>query len=219
MRGRDHPLPPEPRTGAAGGEAEFGVECEEVHRMNPLDPLLKELAEADKAVQAPPRVEAALLSAFRKKPARRWSWWWTMAAAAAAATLAVVAFGTFRTAPKQQASAQPPKPVVQVAATAAPPAPPAVRPTKPVVRARKAPRPAPPPAETVTEFIPVTPGEPIAADEAPRVVRMRLPASALASFGFRVLDGRASERVQADVMLRQDGSPSAIRLVNSAVFR
>ena len=182
--------------------------------MKPIDILLKELAEADAGKQAPARVEARLLSAFRPRVPLYRRWW--MLAAAAAAILVISTVWPARHVPKREVAVAP----VVLPPAAAPPV--REQPVKVAARRpKRAPRPMPAPVqqEEVTEFIPVTPGEPLAADETPRVVRVKLPAAALASFGFQVVEDRGLDKIQADVLLGQDGSARAIRLVNAAVYR
>ena len=65
--------------------------------------------------------------------------------------------------------------------------------------------------EIVTDFIPVVyDPEPI---ERGSVVRVRLPRSALATFGFPVNEQRAEEPIKADVLLGEDGLARAVRFV------
>jgi hypothetical protein len=169
---------------------------------------LKELAEVDEALHAPDRVEAKLLAAFRP---RGRSNWWVFAAVAAAVVLTAGVAWTLRPAPALELALTRPAP------PAAPPV--AVQKAAVVRPPRRAPRPAPVEREVVTEFIPMTPGESFSEDEPARLVRVRMPRAALASFGLQVYEGWNSEKVQADVLLGQDGTPRAIRLVNAAVFR
>ena len=48
------------------------------------------------------------------------------------------------------------------------------------------------------------------------IVRVTLPRAALASFGFPVMDDRDSGPVAADLLLAQDGTPEAIRLITTS---
>jgi hypothetical protein len=74
----------------------------------------------------------------------------------------------------------------------------------------------PPPAdarerEIVTEFVPLTYAGLVSPAPESRLVRVRLPATALAYFG---LPGSAASRsVEADVLLGQDGLAYAVRFV------
>jgi hypothetical protein len=80
---------------------------------------------------------------------------------------------------------------------------------------RKPARPKSPPVgesrEVVTEFIPVIyDPEPV---EHGRMVRVRLPRSALAAFGLPMNEQRSEETIQADVVLGEDGLARAVRFV------
>jgi hypothetical protein len=80
---------------------------------------------------------------------------------------------------------------------------------------RKPAAPKPPSAEegreVVTEFIPVI-YDPEPVDHG-RMVRVRLPRSALAAFGLPMNEQRAEETIQADVVLGEDGLARAVRFV------
>ena len=54
-------------------------------------------------------------------------------------------------------------------------------------------------------------GDDLSGLEAGRVVRVRLPGTALASFGVPVSEERRTERVEAEVLLGEDGLARAIR--------
>jgi hypothetical protein len=187
-----------------------------------LSGLLAVAAAEDAGRTAPPAVEQALLSAFRERefaghPGRRA--WWLGAAVAAVAALLVVSV-TVR---------KPREPQIVKVPTALPA--PATEPTKviaPVYRETRKPpvrtlraaqrRPAMPKTqsaqedrEVVTEFIPVVyDPEPV---EHGRLVRVRLPRSALAAFGLPMNEQRAEETIQADVVLGEDGLARAVRFV------
>ena len=167
---------------------------------------------------APPSVEAALAAEFRRRHyrnrGRRGTWWYWAVGAAAACLLAVVGVVRF-----DRPSAAP-HAVATVAP--APAARPAIQPDSVPVRkglrtaARQTEKPMPattPKArpEIATAFIPVSygvgPGEPAS------MVRVRLPRSALLSFGLPMNAERASEPVIADVLLGEDGVARAIRFV------
>ncbi len=67
--------------------------------------------------------------------------------------------------------------------------------------------------------MPVTPGEMLAPEENGRVVRVKLPRSALAAFGLPMNVDRFGERIPADVLLGEDGSTRAVRFVQTVSFR
>lgn len=63
----------------------------------------------------------------------------------------------------------------------------------------------------MTEFIPIMyDPEPI---ERGQIVRIRLPRSALATFGIPMNEDRAEEAIRADVLLGEDGLARAVRFV------
>jgi hypothetical protein len=65
--------------------------------------------------------------------------------------------------------------------------------------------------EVVTDFIPVVyDPEPV---EHGRMVRVRLPRSALSAFGLPMNEQRAEETILADVVLGEDGLARAVRFV------
>src|SRR4029077_2224657 len=98
-----------------------------------------------------------------------------------------------------------PPEVVEVPAASVPPAVVAARPWrhKPARAAMK--------REIATDFIPVmVDPDPF---ERGRLVRVKLPRSALTAFGLPVNEERFEERIQADVLVGEDGLARAIRFV------
>jgi hypothetical protein len=174
---------------------------------------------------APPKVEKALLAAFRERQmilprhSRVWLDW--RVGAAIAAMLIVVVMAALR-------KPESPGPVgVKSVPRNTVPAPVKVlapvyrEPSKPPVRTLRAARhkaivPSRVEAqretrEVVTDFIPVDyDPEPV---EHGRMVRVRLPRSALAAFGLPVNEQLAEEAIQADVVLGEDGLARAVRFV------
>ena len=67
--------------------------------------------------------------------------------------------------------------------------------------------------QAMTGFLPVGPGVTFGPGERGSLVRVRLPRSALASFGFPVNENRETDSVNADVLLGDDGLARAIRFV------
>lgn len=164
---------------------------------------LRALAESDGERQAPPEVELRLREAFRARCARRrWKQAAVWTAAAAAIVVAVVAIphqGKQPT-PVQATTAQPVQ--VPVAVTVA--SPPARKHPVRHVRSR--------PQEIVTDFFPlIEPTPPLGRGE---LLRVSLPASAMRTVGLPVREDRLSERVEADVLVSEDGLAEAIRFVN-----
>src|SRR5580704_3156554 len=68
--------------------------------------------------------------------------------------------------------------------------------------------------EYAGEFVPVPYADDPAALEGGAIVRVTLPRSALASFGLPITESDGTERVSADLVVSQDGTPQAIRLVS-----
>jgi hypothetical protein len=70
--------------------------------------------------------------------------------------------------------------------------------------------------EYAEEFVPVPYADDPAALEGGAIVRVTLPRSALASFGLPITESDGTDRVSADLVVSQDGTPQAIRLVSQA---
>ncbi|MFN0169920.1 MAG: hypothetical protein ACKV22_26150 [Bryobacteraceae bacterium] len=177
---------------------------------------LEALARDMENQEAPRHVKAGLRMAFRQrhsKPAWRNPWWM-----AAAAAVILLASGLLlqRKEPGVVARVPEPAPVAET--------PPAVIPEKAVTaeiraaavrrpkRARQmAPNPAPRRQEVTTEFIPVNGGA-LPFDRG-RLMRVRLPRSAMSSFGLPFDEDRAQQPVKADVLVGEDGMLRAVRFV------
>ena len=160
---------------------------------------LKALAEADAAKEAPAEVEARLRFAFRQKK-RRPILPWIMAAAAAIVIIAIY-FRPQRSEPAR-AIVDPPKAIEPTVVVE-----PAPQPVKTVARAPRRTR----PREIATEFFPLVEFAP-PLDRA-ELVRVSLPASAMRTVGLPVREDRLSDRVQADVLVSEEGLATAIRFV------
>jgi hypothetical protein len=172
--------------------------------MNSADDRLRAwLRPLDAGEQAPPRVEAALLAAYRRKHARR-RWKYLAPVPLAAALLWPLAF--------REAPPPPAAPAPQPAPASAfrrPPPPP----RRPVTRvARALPRPRQEPAQAA-DFVPIYPGAALLPMERGQVVRVAIPRSALAPAGFPVDAVRIQERIRADVLMGEDGLVRGIRFV------
>jgi hypothetical protein len=167
---------------------------------------LAALARADENRSADSKVEETLLQAFRQRHrsiwTRRAAGWGALAAAVALVWL--VSRPAAKPVRQDTAVIVPPK-VVEIPV---PPAPPVV-----VATHRLRPKPARAVAkrEIVTGFIPVMlDPDPL---ERGRLVRVRMPRSALTAFGLPVNEERFEERIQADVLVGEDGLARAIRFV------
>jgi hypothetical protein len=173
---------------------------------------------------APAAVEQILLAEFRKQHARskrQGAWRARAAVGAVAAALIVAAAVSLRRAPEQNTVQMKP-PEAHVTPLVRPVVAPAVREvSKPRVRTLRASqpkvqrKPATEPVlaqrEVMTEFIPIVyDPEPI---ERGQIVRIRLPRSALATFGIPMNEEHAEEAIRADVLLGEDGLARAVRFV------
>lgn len=183
-----------------------------------LDLVLRTLAAREADRQAPARVGAALMEEFRmesRSTSRRRVRKQLAALGVAAALLLVLGYSMrHRSAPAEKTA-----PVTDVAMT---------RPLSPVVtppaalpdsQRDEAPVSQPVDSEYATAFVPL----PYAYDSADlqdgAIVRVMLPRSALASLGMPVSYVGAADRVPADLVLSQDGTPQAIRLVSQESTR
>jgi hypothetical protein len=68
--------------------------------------------------------------------------------------------------------------------------------------------------EYATEFVPVPYADDPAALEGGAIVRVTLPRSALPSFGLPITESDGTDTVFADLVVSEDGTPQAIRLVS-----
>jgi hypothetical protein len=199
---------------------------------------LRMVADENRAVEAPAAVESALLARFRaaqaaapvsdapvvsiesKRSIRRW-----VIPAAIAAALVIAAF-LLRQQPEQIAKQEP------VKETPAPLAPQHEEPlvaksfaaeaarveAAPVRRAPRVTR-SQEPREIATEFFPLVSGQVLDPAERPQLLRMNVPRAAMRSAGLPVREERLDERVPADVLVGEDGTPRAIRFVSLASYR
>jgi len=226
---------------ARGGLTEAAARCEAAAHANTcarcarrlaneqrLSGVVAAIVEQDSQGIAPAAVEQMLLAEFKKQHAasKRGGTWRARAVvgAVAAALIVAVAIGLRRTPEQHTVQMKPPE------AHATPPEVPVVAPagrdvSKPHVRTLRAARRktsrrpttealAPHQVaqrEVMTEFIPIVyDPEPI---ERGQIVRIRLPRSALATFGIPMNEERAEEAIRADVLLGEDGLARAVRFV------
>jgi hypothetical protein len=63
-------------------------------------------------------------------------------------------------------------------------------------------------------FVPLPNAEELAPNETMNVVRVELPRSSVIALGFTIAEERESDTVQADVMLGADGVPRAVRFLD-----
>jgi hypothetical protein len=182
------------------------------------------LAEATEAAgwsareqQAPPNVEAALLSAFRNQR-RRTIWWRTFEWAvtgAAAAMLAVMLWnssapskGQPSTAPRKDVSSPSKQPLDATGPEISQPGEPS--------RGTEQEVPSAPASGTfsVSDFVPVPFADRIGPEDPGMVVRVQLTRASLAELGYPVDEVYSSDWIRADVLVGQDGWPRGVRVVH-----
>jgi len=168
-----------------------------------MDRQLREWAAEQRLESAPVSVELLLRRELRtRRWKRRMAW---VAPLAAAAALAVF----FWPQAKQMPAVEPEPVVARAVEPAAEPAEEA-KPMDPSVRRVRPPRgPAPQPFVAVGAWQAV---EPI---ERANIVRTELPRATLARYGMPVGAGRLAEPAPVDLLLGEDGTVRAIRLVSS----
>jgi hypothetical protein len=160
--------------------------------------------------QAPARVEERLREAFRQQavPARH-SWGWLKIAAGGAIAAAILLIKLSAPTPVERPLPPAPAPVAVLQT----PTPVESIPITKTRQANRLPHRRPVQREIATEFLPVAQDDGWTPRDGGRLVRVKLPRSALGVFGLPVDEERAPERVQADVMLSNDGVLRAIRFV------
>ena len=170
-------------------------------------------ARAD-GLSTPPRIENALVAELRRRNRRSMLLRVSAAGAIAAAVLVGLWLSrpvapTALPAPTVVRHAEPPTPAI---------APPDPAPEKlAAAPALRRPRPTPRRVESADagEFIPVGAWQAFEPMERGAIVRVRLPKSSLPGFGIAVSADRWNESLPADVVLGEDGSMRAIRLVSN----
>jgi hypothetical protein len=175
-----------------------------------LDFALSNLTQHNAGREAPPRVEAALLRGFQASKlagSRRRIHRQLGALGAAAAILLALGLGV-----QHRIASQPRKATPQEANLAtAPGAEASAMAGQHEVAASDADE-----DEYATEFVPVPYADDPAALEGGAIVRVTLPRSALPSFGLPITESDGTDRVFADLLVSEDGTPQAIRLVSDA---
>lgn len=171
-----------------------------------LNQALRMLADAGPR-EAPLEVEQQLIAAFRTRAQKRKTtrWWWTGSAVAAIAA-SVLLFAVAR------GPSKPVPPVlndVHAPAEARATTPPQQLPVTKVGRARRRRR----PMRETAEFYALPDADNAIPLEHATVVRVQMPMSDLRELGVEINEQRASDQVQADVLLGQDGIARAVRFV------
>jgi hypothetical protein len=173
-----------------------------------LDFAFRNLTQHNAGREAPPRIEAALLREFqasRLAGSRRRVHGQLAALGAAAAILLALGLGVQHRITSRPGSAAPQATNIAPAPT-----------TDASAKGQN------PSTSEVDEdvfagkFVPVPYADDPAALEGGAIVRVTLPRSALRSFGLPVTESDGTERVFADLLVSEDGTPQAIRLVSDA---
>ena len=172
-----------------------------------LDFALRNLSEHDAGRKAPPRVEAAVLREFQAAKlsgSRRRVHSQIAVLGAAAAILLALGLGVqHHIASQTQKAAQGTNVASVSGADASGPA------GQQEATASEANE-----EEYATDFVPVPYADDPAALEGGAIVRVTLPRSALPSFGLPITESDGSGSVFADLVVSEDGTPQAIRLVS-----
>jgi len=184
--------------------------------------------------EAPARVEAALLAAFKEHtlaagsstvmplPIEPASWFWRASAVAASILILALAMAIFWSFSNSKRDRDPELAMLPVPVELPDPPAPSIKnenvyvpvDATPLVqwhqrgKKRKSNQ-----AELVTEFYPLMDDEDLDSSEVTQVVRVELPASALSAAGLPVSPEMSSVTVKADVALGYDGMARAIRFV------
>ncbi len=196
------------RTEADGGSelAKHAAGCEscaaQLRRHRMLAAGLNALSAEMRHVEAPARVEAGLLAAYRtqkriltrKSPLQ----WWLPAISWAATAAALIAVAVLLMNPSR-----PPMPAHRAAPG-----------TVETASAETTDADGNGQADNEDGFIPLPNAEKLDPDEEVNVVRMEVPRSTMMAVGLPVNVDRVSELVEADVMLGADGMARAIRFVD-----
>jgi hypothetical protein len=171
-----------------------------------LDFALRNLIQHNAGREAPPRVEAALLREFQVSKlagSRRRVHGQLAALGAAAAILLALGLGV------QHGIALRPSAAPPQGANVAPDA--SATPADSAAASSQQDE-----DEYTAEFVPVPYADDPAALEGGAIVRVTLPRSALPSFGLPITESDGTDRVFADLLVSEDGTPQAIRLVSDA---
>jgi hypothetical protein len=184
-----------------------------------LTTALGQVRMAQESIEAPQRLNDALMTAFDARHARvphRWKHLYWAIPAAAAILVGIVLSRSARVEERPLAKL----PETRVVLQPAPQRPAAIEEdVEPAVALRTAPRRTQPVRAAassnarVTEFIPLRFGKPVEAGEQIQVFRMQMRRSELMRLGLPVAPDAASAYIQADVLLGEDGLAKAIRFV------
>ena len=199
--------------GAVIAHAQTCARCEALREAaDALTAELYTLAMAEQQHEAPARVEASLVETFRANQQRARGVWLAPAWAWGLAAAAVLALGL---ATWVLRSPHRPKSAPMVADKANPASSvssamdrPAKGPEEKMVTAEKAGA----QAQQADSFLPLPYSLPLGDGDDSVVVRVRMPRGALGAFGLPVNEETATEMIQVDFLLAEDGSPEAVRI-------
>lgn len=196
-----------------------------------LDFALGQLEQETAELQAPPRIEEALLREFRREKSvtssRHLQWQLGVLGAAASVVLVIglwfhrprpatpdkapsVSASTANPAPSTPAPLDLQRPIAPVFANVQP------KKNRTKTPAQKAPTSDADAIEYATAYVPLPYAYDPSGLEGGAVVRVVLPRAALVSYGLPIEGMGVSEQVTADMIVSQDGTPQAIRLVAQA---
>ena len=163
---------------------------------------LKSLGEQMRRIEAPARVERALVAAFRGQtalaaPERRGSWWLAGAWAIALAATVLLAVALLHPRQPERSRRSPARSYTQLAELQMP--------SDGMASEADA---------TEGDFLPLPNAELVGPNDEMNLVRIEVPRSAMIPLGFEVPAERAAETVEADVMLDADGVARAVRFLD-----
>lgn len=173
------------------GHVEICPACgKELKESRALSAALRRVARALEPEEAPPEIEARLLSAFRQRQAARVSYWQRHRAwMSAAASVLVLGFALTRVSPRPAAGGGH---SAEVAVGES------FEETE----------------EIASDFFPLQGDLDLPDAEGRGVVRVLVPRTTLLAFGLPMNHERAFEPLQAEVLIGEDGAPKAIRFLN-----
>lgn len=176
-----------------------------------LDFGLHTLALQGDTAQAPVRVEAALMSEFRRRhspPARRYASWYAVVAGIAALALLAVGLMRSRVAPIPNRPSSGANPAVEnIVANAPAGASSSANSANQGLNEFAS-------TEEGSAFVRLPYADDAATLEGGAVIRVALPRSALASWGLPVAGLGSAERIPAELVVSADGMPQAVRLIS-----
>jgi hypothetical protein len=175
-------------------------------------------AESARELQAPPEIEAALLSAFRNRRVRRHAALWRTfewAAAGTAAAVLALLLWTSSNRSKNQPSPAPKRDVSSQSKQPLDAQGPASSQTEQAPQANEyeASQEGSADALAMADFVPVPFTEAMAPEDPGMVVRVQMTRGSLAELGYPVAEAPDEDLIRADVLVGQDGWPRAVRLV------